>query len=258
MNKAAKSSKAACRAAAIVTSLMMVFSVTVATTVDVFATYTTKVPAIKYTTSRGTYNIPKYDGDPYEKVCKNNPKFGKSMLVKKTKESYSKLDSKGRARTASAILNKKLMPTYSRGSISSIYPTGWVQAKYSTSLVPGGYLWNRAHLIAFMFTGVDNTHSKKAYAKRDLITGTRYMNAGSGSGGMLKFENKVADYLRSSSKHYVAYRVTPVYRGSNPVASGVLMEAESVGDNKLEFCVFVYNVQPGVAIDYATGKSKKK
>lgn len=241
-----------------VISFVMLVSTAMMMTVDVNAAYSTKVPAIKYVTKRGTYNIPKYDGDPYEKVCKNNPKFGKKMLIKKAKENYGKLDSRGRVKAAKAILNRKLMPTYSRGSISSIYPTGWVQKKYSTSLVPGGYLWNRSHLIAFMFTGVDNEHAKKQYAKRDLITGTRYFNAGSGAGGMLTFENKIAGYLRSSAKHYVAYRVTPIYRGSNLVASGVLMEAESVGDDSIEFCVFIYNVQPGIAIDYATGDSRKK
>ena len=42
-----------------------------------------------------------------------------------------------------------------------------------------------------------------------------------------------------------------------PVASGVLIEAESVEDQGtgVRFCVFCYNVQPGIEIDYATGDS---
>ena len=74
---------------------------------------------------------------------------------------------------------------------------------------------------------------------------------------MLPFENMTADYVKETGNH-VMYRVTPVFEGDNLVASGVLMEAESVedeGDGVL-FCVYVYNVQPGVTIDYATGKSE--
>lgn len=86
--------------------------------------------------------------------------------------------------------------------------------------------------------------------EKNLITGTRYLNVQ----GMLPFENLTADYVKETGNH-VLYRVTPIFEGDNLLASGVLMEAESVeddGDGVL-FCVYVYNVQPGVAIDYATG-----
>ena len=41
------------------------------------------------------------------------------------------------------------------------------------------------------------------------------------------------------------------------LAAGVLMEGKSVEDNGegVLFCVFAYNMQPGVSIDYATGES---
>ena len=84
------------------------------------------------------------------------------------------------------------------------------------------------------------------------LTGTRYMNVE----GMLPFENLVADYVKETSNH-VLYRVTPLYEGDNLVASGVLMEAGSVEDEREGVCfnVYVYNVQPGIGIDYATGAS---
>lgn len=49
-----------------------------------------------------------------------------------------------------------------------------------------------------------------------------------------------------------------MYDGDNLVASGVQMEAESVEDKGAGVCfnVYVYNVQPGVIIDYATGDSE--
>ena len=76
--------------------------------------------------------------------------------------------------------------------------------------------------------------------------------------GMLPFENEVADYVRRTGNH-VLYRVTPVFEGENLVAEGVLMEAYSVEDQGegVQFCVFVYNVQPGIQINYATGESKE-
>ena len=135
------------------------------------------------------------------------------------------------------------MPTEDRESISSVHPTGWVQAEYS--FVDGGSLYNRCHLIGFQLTG-ENANEE------NLITGTRYLNVE----GMLPFENLVADYIKETGNH-VLYRVTPLFEGDNLVASGVEMEALSVEDegDGVSFHVYVYNVQPGVEIDYATGES---
>jgi len=161
-------------------------------------------------------------------------------------ESYSKLDWLGRCGVAFANVGRDLMPRDNRGEIGDIKPSGWVQAKYEgivDSKPP--YLYNRCHLIAYCLTG-ENANEK------NLITGTRYMNVE----GMLPFEEKVAKYLDKSDNH-VLYRVTPVFAGKNLLASGVLIEAYSVEDQGkgICFCVYVYNVQPGVEIDYATGES---
>ena len=53
------------------------------------------------------------------------------------------------------------------------------------------------------------------------------------------------------------YRVTPLFKGNNLVADGVLLEAYSVEDNGggVLFCVYCYNVQPTIIIDYKTGAS---
>ena len=135
------------------------------------------------------------------------------------------------------------MPTEDRESISEVKPSGWMNKEYDE--VDGGYLYNRCHLIGFQLTA-ENAN------ERNLITGTRYMN----TEGMLPFENMVADYIRETDNH-VLYEVTPVFEDDNLVASGVLMEAQSVedGGEGISFYVYVYNVQPGVEIDYATGES---
>lgn len=195
-------------------------------------------------TSISLEDIPEYSGEPYVVINGNNPGFTESDFKTASFEKYSDLDELGRCQVAYANIGKDLMPTEERGSISEVKPSGWENKKYDT--VDGKYLYNRCHLIGFQLTG-ENAN------KKNLITGTRYLNVT----GMLPFENQVADYIKETGNH-VLYRVTPIFEDDNLVASGVLMEAESVEDKGEEicFCVYVYNVQPGVTIDYATGDSK--
>ncbi len=188
--------------------------------------------------------VPSYSGVAYAVVNNNQPYFTKKEISKKAYEDYGKLDSLGRCTAAMACLGQETMPTEERGAIGSVKPTGWHTVKYQG--VDGNYLYNRCHLIAFCL-GAENANEK------NLITGTRYMNVE----GMLPFEEETAAYIDKTNNH-VMYRVTPIFEGDNLLASGVLMEAYSVEDEGkgIEFCVYCYNVQPDVTIDYATGDSK--
>lgn len=181
--------------------------------------------------------------DAYDIVNNNVPYFSDEDITTEAFEHYSDLDDFGRCQTAYACIGKELMPTEKRESIGSIKPSGWHTVKYD--FVDGKYLYNRCHLIGYQLTA-ENAN------KRNLITGTRYMN----TQGMLPFENMVAEYIKSTDNH-VLYRVTPAFYDDEAVAHGVLMEAKSVEDNGEGICfnVFVYNIQPGVYIDYATGES---
>lgn len=187
--------------------------------------------------------IPEYDGEPYVVIDDNEPNFTEEELQPEAYETYGTLDALGRCSIAEASIGEGLMPTEKRGAIGQVKPTGWHTVKYD--MVEGKYLYNRCHLIGYQLTA-ENANEK------NLITGTRYMN----TEGMLPFENMVADYIKETGNH-VMYRVTPVFEGENLVASGVQMEAESVEDQgaDLSFNVYVYNVQPGVEIDYKTGES---
>lgn len=188
-------------------------------------------------------SIPEYSGKPYVTVNNNTPFFKENEITKKSYEYYSPLDSLMRCGVTVACIGTDLMPTEKRGEIGSVKPTGWCNEKYD--FVDGHYLYNRCHLIGYQLSGENANEC-------NLITGTRYMNVD----GMLPFENMVADYVKETDNH-VMYRVTPVFDGYNLLASGVLMEAYSVeddGDGVL-FCVFCYNVQPGVKIDYKTGEN---
>ena len=193
--------------------------------------------------SASVQNVPAYSGKPYIAINDNQPEFTDDDLTTKAYEYYSPLDHLGRCGYTMASVGRELMPTQERESISHIKPTGWVQAQYD--FVDGKSLYNRCHLIGFQLAGENDN-------ERNLITGTRYMNVQ----GMLPFENMVADYVKETGNH-VLYRVTPIYDGENPVARGVQMEALSVEDKGDGICfhVYVYNVQPGVIIDYETGYS---
>lgn len=187
--------------------------------------------------------IPEYSGASYVKVNNNEPFFSEDDMITNAFENYSDLDPLGRCGVAYANIGRELMPTEERGAIGSVKPSGWQTVKYDC--VDGKYLYNRCHLIGYQLSG-ENANEK------NLITGTRYLNVD----GMLPFENMVADYVKETNNH-VLYRVTPMYAGEDLVASGVLIEGKSVEDDGEGICfnVFCYNVQPGVTIDYATGKS---
>ena len=188
-------------------------------------------------------DVPAYSGEPYTAVNNNEPYFTSDNLTTEAFENYSELDALGRCGVAYANVCLETMPTEKRGSISEVKPTGWHSVKYDN--VDGKSLYNRCHLIGYQLTA-ENAN------KQNLITGTRYLNVD----GMLPFENMVADYVKETDNH-VLYRATPIFTGDNLVADGVLMEGYSVEDegDGICFCVYAYNVQPGITIEYATGDS---
>ncbi len=191
-------------------------------------------------------DIPEYTGQPYVEINNNIPTFTDEEKTVESFEFYSELDELGRCGYAIANISKDIMPTTKRESIGMIKPSGWKTVRYD-DLVDGKYLYNRCHLIGYQLAG-ENANEK------NLITGTRYMNVE----GMLPFENEVDDYVDETGNH-VLYRVTPIFEGDNLIASGVHMEAYSVEDagEGVSFNVYVYNVQPGITIDYATGDSHR-
>lgn len=188
--------------------------------------------------------VPDYTDEPYVAVNDNMPAFTEADMTTESFETYGRLDRLGRCSQAFANIGPDLMPTEKRGSIGMVKPAGWHLIKYD--IVSGKYLYNRCHLIGYQLSG-ENANEK------NLITGTRYLNVE----GMLPLEDFVADYVDETGNH-VLYRVTPIYEGDELLARGVQMEAYSVEDEGEGVCfnVFVYNVQPGIEIDYATGDSR--
>ena len=174
------------------------------------------------------------------KINGDRPYFTSSQLTKKPYIKLSKLDSLGRCGAGMMCAYYTNIASTSRGDISSVHPTGWKQAfvkkngkKYA--------LYNRSHILMYKLSGINDN-------KNGLITGTKYFNQTL----MLSVESQVLDYVRSSKEH-VIYRVTPVFSGSELVARGVLIEAESVESDGLKLCRYVPNIEPGISINYATG-----
>lgn len=202
------------------------------------------------TSTKITYSslleVPEYTNEICVEINDNKPYFTEADYTTEAFEKYSELDYLGRCGVAYANVCKEIMPPKGdeRGDISSVYPTGWKQTKFN-----GEFLYNRCHLIAHSLSDEDDN-------KQNLITGTRYFNVQ----GMLPYERLVYDYIQNNKNNHVLYRVTPIYKGDNLVASGVEMEAYSVEDNGKGICfnVYIYNVQPGANIDYATGKLLKE
>lgn len=192
-------------------------------------------------------NIPEYSGSPYVSINGDEPNFKEEDFEKDSFEYYSDLDDFGRCGVAFANLSKETMPgeDEDRKSLDSIIPSGWQDTSYEELDLKN--LYNKCHLIAFSLSA-ENLNNK------NIITGTRYFNVS----GMLPFELKVLNYLKKNDGKHVLYRVTPIFEGENKVANGVTIEIESVEDRgeALKYYVYVYNVQPGVIIDYATGESE--
>lgn len=188
-------------------------------------------------------DIPAYTGALCIDINHGMPGFTAQDEARGTFMQFSDLDFEGRCGTAFARIGPDTVSNEKRGDISQVHPSGWVQRKYS--FADDDMLYNRSHLIAHQLCG-ENANEK------NLITGTRTFNAV----GMLYYEELVGDYVRSTGNH-VLYRVTPLFAANDLVARGVQMEAKSVEDNgeAVQFNVFVYNVEPGVAINYVTGES---
>ena len=187
-------------------------------------------------------DIPEYSGALCIDVNNSEPGFTDDFKRGAFME-FSDLDFEGRCGAAFARIGTDTLSNAPRGDISQVHPSGWEQHRYD--FIDQEMLYNRSHLIAHQLCGEDAN-------EKNLITGTRTMN----SIGMTYYENIVANYVKQTGNH-VLYRATPIFAANDLVARGVQMEAESIedGGRAVRFNVFVYNVEPGVEIDYVTGKS---
>ena len=212
-----------------------------------FLAYRFTHPGAALTGAAGQTEIPAYSGEDTIVLNGNLPAFSEDELTRECFVRFSPLDGLGRTGAGTACLGPGTLPTRPRGTIDpSIRPSGWHSVRYD-DLIEDGFLYNRCHVIGYLLCGDDAT-------RENLFTGTRRLNHEL----MLPYEKQVADCIAETGMH-VLYRVTPRYHGRDALALGVEMKAFSFEDGGREICfhVFVYNVQPGIGIDYATGASRR-
>lgn len=178
-------------------------------------------------------SIPEFDGKNYViEVAGGEPFFKPDEIKEEYYAELSDLDEYGRAGVAIMCADEPHIQTGERSSISDLKPSGW----------HGGGFYERSHLLMWKLSGLNKIEN--------LVTGTATFN----EVNMQDYEKKVTRYLWNHEDNHVMYRVTPYYVDDELVCRGVLMEAYSVEDDgALEFCIFVYNAEPGALIDYKTG-----
>lgn len=188
-------------------------------------------------------DVPEFSGKAYVVLQRNVPNFDESNLDSNTYVSFSELDELGRAGAVMACIGPETMQETYRDTSIDLTPAGWQDVSYDN--IDGGVLYQRSELIGYQMTGADED-------ARNLITGTSFMYAK----GLSYIESLVGQYVLRSGNH-VIYRATPIYEGDNLVASGVRLEALSIEDGGEGVCfhLYLYNNQPGITIDYATGAS---
>lgn len=198
-----------------------------------------------------------WDGDKnttYIEVNNNQPTFTKQEIEQGANEFYDigDRDNLGRETKCMMSAGPGTLPTTEREpSLSSVTPSGWKYNGKSNNnkypgVVSGNYIYNRCHQLGYQYSGLGSE------TPENLITGTRWFNVIS----MLPFENDIKSYIKKKGNH-VLVRSTPIYEGNNLVAEGIIFEGYSVEDNGKGICfnVFCPNVQPGIAINYATGQN---
>lgn len=195
-------------------------------------------------TSRQPISIPEYTGNPSVALSDTSGLSAESALKEPI---LTKLDPSGRCGSVEMVVSLETAPPRGekRSSIGMVKPSGWHTVRDDS--LDGKYLYNRCHLIAWCLSGMNAE-------KRNLITGTRYLNVE----GMLPYEIRVSDFIFAGGGR-VYYRVTPDFRKGELVARGVRIQAYSLADKgkSINFDVYCYNVQPGYKIDYATGEATK-
>lgn len=195
-------------------------------------------------------NLPEYESEGYIEINNGVPFFTEEEIDNyyESPENYfylSDLDQYGRAGVAVAKITPDSLCFESRTeSMASLKPAGFQTTRYD-DLIEDKYLYNRCHLIMrASYQSAANTD-----VIENLVTGTRYMNINE-----LATEEEAVEYVKVS-EHPLLYRATPIYEGSNLIPSGILLEGYGHGSaNRIyQFCIYYFNVQPGINIDYSTG-----
>ncbi|MBS9335243.1 DNA/RNA non-specific endonuclease [Fructobacillus sp. M1-13] len=178
--------------------------------------------------------------------------------------SLSPLDTLGRSGQANFVVSKKAMDQVTKRPSQipkSVRPSGWNQGdRFNGTAWVGGYhqnpkvslggtkqaLYNKSHIVGYQFFGMPTMVTE------NMTTGTRVENA---YPGQLVPEDDIRYAIKQNPNITIRGQVTPIYSGNELLPRGVHYMAKSVEDNgqTLNLNYWIFNVQPGVSINYMTG-----
>ncbi|GAO99262.1 DNA/RNA non-specific endonuclease [Fructobacillus ficulneus] len=181
--------------------------------------------------------------------------------------SLSALDSLGRSGQANFVATMASMDNVTKRPAripDSVRPSGWyINDQFNGTAWVGGYhynpkvklggstqsLWNKSHIVGYQFFGMATMMTE------NMTTGTRVENA---YPGQLVPEDDIRAALKAHPNIAIRGQVTPLYIGTERIPRGVHYMAKSVEDNgqSLNLNYWIFNVQPGITINYQTGASQ--
>lgn len=166
---------------------------------------------------------------------------------------YSPLDRLNRVGSATAYLSKRNLGSSESRIEQHWQPTGWHNQPVR---VNGKRIFpqNRGHLIAYTLSfnfDQDGHYRSGEFGSLDNPKNLATQTAFSNQTTMQVFESQVRDALKHNKK--VIYKVTPVFRDQELMPRGYWSQALST-DGTLNFNVYIWNVEPGISFDYATGR----
>lgn len=187
-----------------------------------------------------------------------NVNSGKSTLTMSAWQSnhiaYGNLDNLNRTTTVTAYLQRSNLGRSAGRPAQKWQPTGWHQ-EYRVINGDRIPVVNRGHLIAYTMTfnlnsdGVPQTGAEGSSDNpKNLATQTEFSNQKT----MQVYEQAVRDALGRGAR--VIYQVTTVFRGNELMPRGYWSQAVS-SDGQLNFNVYIWNVEPQLQFDYATGRN---
>jgi len=151
-----------------------------------------------------------------------------------------------------AFLSERNLGTAEERGSQTHNPTGWQQNQFE---IDGSEVWvkNRGHLIAYTFTFNFNEDGQFVYGylgsendPANLFTQTAHSNQNI----MTRYEAQIRTVLAGGGE--VVFKASPIFRDDELMARGIWLQAVSTCD-ELMFSVFIFNEQPGIVIDHATG-----
>ena len=203
-------------------------------------------------TSRQRGQLAKRDYQPGEAVVAY-VNHGRSTLNPKSWQTnhvvYNQLDRLGRTSQGNiAFLEKRNHADTALRSDQHSQPAGW-HDNYG-----GNLIYNRGHLIAYSLTaGLNSDTGQYQPTKigdqdnlRNLFTETDFVNQEI----QTIYEAKVRHAIERGE--HVIYQVTPIFRANELVPRGINLQALST-NGRLNFNVYLFNVEPGVKINYQDG-----